>query len=63
MFSTILPQKETDMNEIARIVWFAANGLLILTAIGITIGNIVSDIKAAKEANELSGISSFMDSP
>ena len=63
MFSTILPQKETDMNEIARIVWFAANGLLILTAIGITVGNIVSDIRAAKEANELSGISSFMESP
>ena len=51
------------MDEIARIVWFAANGLLILTAIGITVGNIVSDIKAAKEASELSEASSFMDLP
>jgi len=50
------------MNEIARVIWIAANGLLILTAIGITVSNIVSDVKIAKEVSKLSEPSSFMES-
>ncbi len=52
---------DSDMNEILRILWFIANGLLLLTAAGITINRIMSNIKEAEESSELSEASSFMN--
>ncbi len=49
------------MNEIVHVIWFVANALILVTAIGITVSNIVSDIRATREANELSEASSFMN--
>jgi len=51
------------MNEILRILWFIANGLLLITATGITISRIMSNIKDAEESSELSEASSFMNTP
>ena len=51
----------TNMNEIVHVIWFVANALILVTAIGITVSNIVSDIRATREANELSEASSFMN--
>ena len=51
------------MNEIVRIIWLAINGVLILATAGIVVNNIVSNIKAAKDASEISEASSFVNMP
>ena len=56
-------ERVLDMNEIARIIWLAINGILILATAGIVVNNIVSNIKAAKDASEISEASSFMNAP
>ena len=56
-------ERDKIMNEALRILWYVANGLLLVAASGITIKRIMTNIRKAEESSELSEASSFMNTP